>query len=104
MRSWPRNPIVVIVVSLIVAVSNNPAGADQGEGTVLKQASNYHISETKPVETDDVQRKQWSLSVEEWSRYKTLMKGIRGSINFRNILLIFLITSSFMVGQIPRWL
>lgn len=81
MRNWPRNPIVVITVSLIVAVSINPAGADRGEGDVMEQASKYHVTENKPVESDDAQRKQWSLSVEEWSRYKTLMRGIRSSIS-----------------------
>lgn len=50
-----------------------------------EQAVEYRDTQNKPVEADEAQRRQWSLSNEEWSRYKTLMSGIRGSISPANI-------------------
>ncbi|OAI15617.1 hypothetical protein A1359_09395 [Methylomonas lenta] len=46
---------------------------------------NYTESQAQSVAEDTLRRQNWSLSVDEWSRYKTLMQGIRGSISPANI-------------------
>ncbi|PKM35483.1 MAG: TIGR03759 family integrating conjugative element protein [Gammaproteobacteria bacterium HGW-Gammaproteobacteria-10] len=72
----PNKSVVGVVVS-IVALMTLPIIPSVAEQTT----SEYRDTQIRPVETDDVQRKQWSLSAQEWRRYKTLMKGIRGSIS-----------------------
>lgn len=42
-------------------------------------------SQVQPVLEDTHRRQHWSLSVDEWRRYKSLMQGIRGSISPANI-------------------
>ncbi|WP_404360433.1 TIGR03759 family integrating conjugative element protein [Methylotuvimicrobium sp. KM1] len=74
------NQSVVGVVISIVALMTLPIIP-----SVAEQTTEYRDTQIKPVETDEVQRKQWSLSAQEWSRYQTLMKGIRGSISPANI-------------------
>jgi len=58
--------------------------------TVIAQAlKNEPLTYTQTQEgnlnNDQSQRKLWSLSKQDWSRYKTLMKGIRGSISPKTI-------------------
>ena len=72
----PNKSVVGVAIS-IVALITMPIIPSVAEQTT----SEYRDTQIKPVETDDVQRKQWSLSVQEWRRYKTLMQGIRGSIS-----------------------
>ncbi len=45
----------------------------------------YTLSKNKKLREDKTRREQWSLSEAEWMRYKTLMKGIRGSISPKTI-------------------
>ncbi|WP_404357162.1 TIGR03759 family integrating conjugative element protein [Methylotuvimicrobium sp. KM1] len=70
-------PSVVGVLITLLALITLPIMPSTAEQTT----SEYRDSQIKPVETEDAQRKHWSLSTEEWSRYKTLMQGIRGSIS-----------------------
>ncbi len=64
----PNKSVVGVVIS-IVALMTLPIIP-----SVAEQTTEYRDTQIKPVETDDVQRKQWSLSTAEWSRYQTLMK------------------------------
>ncbi|MDD2761504.1 MAG: TIGR03759 family integrating conjugative element protein [Methylomonas sp.] len=45
------------------------------------QPLTYTESQAEPVAEDKLRREHWSLTVDEWSRYKSLMQGIRGSIS-----------------------
>ncbi len=50
-----------------------------------QQAVDYTRTKNQAVDEDKVQRQQWALSETDWTRYKTLMQGIRGSISPANI-------------------
>jgi integrating conjugative element protein (TIGR03759 family) len=43
------------------------------------------VLENQKLREEKTHREQWSLSQTEWRRYKTLMKGVRGSISPKNI-------------------
>lgn len=45
----------------------------------------YTQTQEGNLHDDQSQRKLWALSKQDWSRYKTLMKGIRGSISPKTI-------------------
>lgn len=45
----------------------------------------YTESQTQPIAEETLRRQHWSLTVDEWRRYKSLMQGIRGSISPPNI-------------------
>ncbi len=48
----------------------------------LKQQPLQYISANHlAVKKDESSRKHWSLSIQEWTRYKSLLNGIRGSIS-----------------------
>lgn len=47
----------------------------------LTQSLTYTESQAQPVAEDTLRRQRWSLTVDEWSRFKSLMQGIRGSIS-----------------------
>lgn len=50
----------------------------------LAQPLTYTESKAQPI-AEETLRQQWSLSIDEWRRYKSLMQGIRGSISPSNI-------------------
>jgi len=49
------------------------------------QAVNYTDVDKRSINEESSFRKLWSLSQADWTRYKTLMQGIRGSISPANI-------------------
>ena len=51
--------------------------------TKEKQLKHTHINTLELAEENH--RQQWALSKDDWTRYKTLMQGIRGSISPKNI-------------------
>ncbi|MGR9052273.1 MAG: TIGR03759 family integrating conjugative element protein [Gammaproteobacteria bacterium] len=54
-------------------------------GELSTRSSQQHDTEFRYTEQDEVRRNQWSLTKEEWVRYKTLMQGVRGSISPSNV-------------------
>lgn len=58
-----------------------PAQATESQSKPLS----YTKSKAEAVAEDTLRREHWSLSVDEWRRYKSLMQGIRGSISPSNI-------------------
>lgn len=74
--------VFLTIVMFFAPAAMLSAGVDQ---RAEQAAVKYRDIENRAIEIDEVQRQQWSLSVEEWHRYKTLMRGIRGSISPANI-------------------
>ncbi|MBD9357349.1 TIGR03759 family integrating conjugative element protein [Methylomonas albis] len=67
---------VVGFVAPLIAFQR-PAQANESR----TQPLTYTESQAQPVAEDTLRREQWSLSTDEWNRYKSLMQGIRGSIS-----------------------
>ncbi|MFW5443988.1 MAG: TIGR03759 family integrating conjugative element protein [Methylococcaceae bacterium] len=68
---------LLILFSLLL----NPVIATETKEKQLE----HTLSKNKALGETKIRRKQWSLSEAEWTRYKQLMKGIRGSISPKNI-------------------
>jgi integrating conjugative element protein (TIGR03759 family) len=58
-------------------ISSIPSYANTLKQQPLKHTSANHLA----VKKDESSRKLWSLSTQEWTRYKSLLNGIRGSIS-----------------------
>lgn len=65
----------------IFAVVNNENQKNKYQPTSLQHTT----VNDNAVKKDESRRLMWSLSTKEWSRYKELMQGIRGSISAANI-------------------
>lgn len=65
--------------SLIVVLLTSPISsyANTAKQQPLKHKTANHLA----VKKDESSRKLWSLSTQEWTRYKSLLNGIRGSIS-----------------------
>jgi len=53
--------------------------------TLKNQPLAYSQTKDSQLDDDQSQRQLWALSKQQWSRYKTLMQGIRGSISPKSI-------------------
>ena len=69
----------VFITSFLL--SSNPVIAQ----ALKNEALTYTQTKDDNLNDDQSQRKLWALSKQDWSRYKTLMKGIRGSISPKTI-------------------
>lgn len=70
---------LLLILSVVVPLIGlqKPAQANESQTKPV----NYTESQTKTVAENTLRRQYWSLSVDEWTRYKSLMQGIRGSIS-----------------------
>jgi len=69
---------------LLVLMLHGSAYAARNQAVQIKPLNAENSRKTQ-LEEEQSARQQWGLSVTEWTRYKTLMKGIRGSISPANI-------------------
>ena len=67
--------------SFILVAALAPVLADESKEQSLK----FTTVNNKTITEDTTRRNVWSLSKEDWTRYKNLMNGIRGSISPENI-------------------
>lgn len=68
---------VFAVVMTIMNGGLQPALAADSQA----QALTYKDSQTQALDESTQRRQQWSLTEEQWTRYQTLLQGIRGSIS-----------------------
>jgi len=78
-----RTIIITVGLLSIPNVDNHAAQPVQMEGQRTPQVKTPIIDTDKEKARFD--RAQWKLSQEEWTRYRKLMKGIRGSISPANL-------------------
>ncbi|WP_049794623.1 TIGR03759 family integrating conjugative element protein [Methylomonas methanica] len=77
----PKRQRHVLISLLLLIGLQLPAQAKESQAQPLT----YTESKAQSVEEETRLRQHWSLSIDEWRRYKSLMKGIRGSISPPNI-------------------
>jgi len=69
-----------VFITLYLASSNSVIAQ-----ALKNEPLTYTQTQDSQQHDDQSQRKLWALSKQDWSRYKTLMKGIRGSISPKKI-------------------
>ena len=77
------NRAVKLLIIYIALVTTNPGFATESATTQVETTGQDHSS-TETTTLSAVERARshlWNLSETEWSRYQTLMQGIRGSIS-----------------------
>lgn len=77
----PKRQLHVLISLLPLIGLQLPAQAKESQA----QPVTYTESKAQSVEEETRLRQHWSLSIDEWGRYKSLMQGIRGSISPPNI-------------------
>ena len=73
-------PLKCVFLTLLLG-SSNPLLAQ----ALKNEPLTYTQTEDSHRQDDESQRKLWALSKQDWSRYQTLMQGIRGSISPKTI-------------------
>ena len=74
-------PLTSLIIMMTFAVSMSQADTTKLQERPLEVIS----TQDKGLDEVSVRRQHWSLSEAEWSRYQTLMQGLRGSISPANI-------------------
>ncbi len=85
---WPMNKAIlhwlVFVLLLLGTGQSRAANTIEDRGLRHTGTDDDSIDENQ-VRHDENRRKLWSLSNKEWTRYKQLMQGIRGSVSPANV-------------------
>ena len=71
-----------ITLAMMLATSSSLVVADTSHTRIEETRQRLSSPDTTPLTaTDRARANAWGLSEQEWRRYKTLMRGIRGSIS-----------------------
>jgi hypothetical protein len=73
---------ISLAVGLAVfALPSGWADTVQTKGLASQESASTGAAHTEPESLGRFAREQWNLSEAEWTRYQTLMRGLRGSIS-----------------------